>query len=136
MFVLSDWLSVNQPIEYSETAKGLRWLIPHQKLPWKKDSASDWPSHIYLAEEEVAMKLSTISEGWSLNRLANHATESCLTNISCARVKDIEPKPGWLYGQHNVTTKEAPYGLALDSKEYFIYFLVSVYFVLSMLVIE
>ncbi|PON61303.1 Transmembrane protein [Parasponia andersonii] len=123
VFVLSDWLSVNQPIEYSETAKGLRWLIPHQKLPWKKDSASVWPNHIYLAEEELATKLSNIPEGWPLNKKTSDAIDSCLTNISCARLKDIEPKPGWLYGQHNVSNKKAPYGLALDSKEYFIYFL-------------
>lgn len=131
VFVLSDWLSVNQPIEYSETTKGLRWLIPHQKLPWKRDSASVWPNHIYLAEEELTVKLSSIFEGWPLNKTANSQIDSCLTNISCARLNDVEPKPGWLYGQHNVSMKRAPYGQTLDSKEYFIYFLVSIYFMQS-----
>lgn len=35
VFAFSDWLSVSLPIEYRETTKGLRWLIPHAKLPWK-----------------------------------------------------------------------------------------------------
>ncbi|XP_030485093.2 uncharacterized protein LOC115701432 isoform X2 [Cannabis sativa] len=113
VFVLSDWLSVNQPVVFSETAKGLRWLIPHQKLPWKKDSASVWPSHVYLSGGELGMKLSTISG----------AIDSCLTNISCARLNDIKPNPGWIYGHYNISMKKEPYGLALDSKEYFIYFL-------------
>ncbi|PIA61485.1 hypothetical protein AQUCO_00300766v1 [Aquilegia coerulea] len=30
VFVFTDW---SQPIEYSETTNGLRWLIPRQKLP-------------------------------------------------------------------------------------------------------
>ncbi|KAM6549579.1 hypothetical protein CsatB_021255 [Cannabis sativa] len=115
VFVLSDWLSVNQPVVFSETAKGLRWLIPHQKLPWKKDSASVWPSHVYLSGGELGMKLSTISG----------AIDSCLTNISCARLNDIKPNPGWIYGHYNISMKKEPYGLALDSKEYFIYFLVA-----------
>ncbi|KAF4397482.1 hypothetical protein G4B88_027222 [Cannabis sativa] len=113
VFVLSDWLSVNQPVVFSETAKGLRWLIPHQKLPWKKDSASVWPSHVYLSGGELGMKLSTISG----------AIDSCLTNISRARLNDIKPNPGWIYGHYNISMKKEPYGLALDSKEYFIYFL-------------
>lgn len=35
VFAFSDWLSASLPIEYSETTRGLRWLIPHAKLPWK-----------------------------------------------------------------------------------------------------
>lgn len=35
VFAFSDWLSVSLPIEYRETTRGLRWLIPHAKLPWK-----------------------------------------------------------------------------------------------------
>ncbi|XP_062105439.1 uncharacterized protein LOC133817071 [Humulus lupulus] len=124
VFVLSDWLSVNQPVEFSETAKGLRWLIPHQKLPWKKDSASVWPSHIYLSEGELGMKLSTISLGWPSNKKANnYAIDACLSNISFAGLNDIKPNPGWLRGHYNIRMQKEPYGLALDSKEYFIYFL-------------
>ncbi|XP_039009849.1 uncharacterized protein LOC120138461 [Hibiscus syriacus] len=48
VFVLSDWLLADQPIEYSETTKGLRWLIPRQKLPWKKNDCSFWPNNVYL----------------------------------------------------------------------------------------
>ncbi|GMN57513.1 hypothetical protein TIFTF001_026618 [Ficus carica] len=119
VLVLSDWLTVNQPIEFSETAKGLRWLIPHQKLPWKHDSVSDWPNHIYLTEEKLANKFNTIS----LNKTANYQINSCLGNIYCPRLQNIEQKPGWLQGKYNISLKKAPYGLPLDTKEYFIYFL-------------
>lgn len=36
VFAFSSWLSVSLPIEYHETTIGLRWLIPHAKLPWKR----------------------------------------------------------------------------------------------------
>ncbi|XP_057861684.1 uncharacterized protein LOC131069102 isoform X2 [Cryptomeria japonica] len=36
VFAFSSWLSVSLPIEYHETTMGLRWLIPHAKLPWKR----------------------------------------------------------------------------------------------------
>ncbi|KAL5581377.1 hypothetical protein UlMin_013819 [Ulmus minor] len=115
VFVLSDWLLVNQPIEYSETTKGLRWLIPHQKLPWKKDNALVWPNHIYLADEKLVSKYST--------KIANNQTSPCLPNTSCRQPKGIEVMPGWLHGQHNISMKNAPYGQALDHNEYFTYFL-------------
>ncbi|XP_024031820.1 uncharacterized protein LOC21394057 [Morus notabilis] len=119
VFVLSEWLSVTQPIEFSESAKGLRWLIPHQKLPWKHDSASVWPNYIYLTEEKLGKKFSTVSE----NKTATYQVDSCLKNISCPQSTEIEPTTGWLHGQYNISLKKAPYGLPLDTKEYFIYFL-------------
>ena len=128
VFVLSDWLSVNQPVEFSETAKGLRWLIPHQKLPWKNDSTSVWPNHIYLMEEKLSGKFR-----WSSIRIANNQTGACLTNISCIRSEDVVHKPSWFHGPHNmsISMKKAPFGLALDTKEYFVYFLVSIDFMQS-----
>lgn len=130
VFVLSDWLSVNQPIEFSESAKGLRWLIPHQKLPWKHDSASVWPNYIYLTEEKLGENFSTVSE----NKTATYQVDSCLKNISCPQSIEIEPTPGWLDGQYNISLKKAPYGLPLDTKEYFIYFLVSIFITQALLV--
>ncbi|KAJ7514137.1 hypothetical protein O6H91_23G029700 [Diphasiastrum complanatum] len=35
-FALSSWLAVSLPVEYFETVKGLRWLLPHVNLPWEK----------------------------------------------------------------------------------------------------
>ncbi|MCO5584020.1 hypothetical protein L7F22_037939 [Adiantum nelumboides] len=35
VFALSSQMAVSLPLEYSETTRGLRWLIPHVKLPWK-----------------------------------------------------------------------------------------------------
>ncbi|CAK9863574.1 unnamed protein product [Sphagnum jensenii] len=46
VLALSDWLAVSLPTDYSETVRGLRWLIPHVKTPWqhswtsKSDSVS------------------------------------------------------------------------------------------------
>ncbi|BBN01488.1 hypothetical protein MPTK1_2g07770 [Marchantia polymorpha subsp. ruderalis] len=35
VFALSDWLAVSLPVEYRETTRGLRWLIPHVNPPWQ-----------------------------------------------------------------------------------------------------
>ncbi|KAI5061541.1 hypothetical protein GOP47_0024046 [Adiantum capillus-veneris] len=35
VFALSSRMAVSLPLEYSETTRGLQWLIPHVKLPWK-----------------------------------------------------------------------------------------------------
>eukprot|EP01018_Ginkgo_biloba_P013824 Gb_22704 [translate_table: standard] len=40
VFAFSDWLSVSLPVEYHETTRGLRWLIPHAKLPWENDETT------------------------------------------------------------------------------------------------
>ncbi|XP_002966003.2 uncharacterized protein LOC9652023 isoform X1 [Selaginella moellendorffii] len=38
VFALSERLTVRSvPLEYSESVRGLRWLIPHVKVPWEKD---------------------------------------------------------------------------------------------------
>ncbi|KAE8723136.1 putative Fasciclin-like arabinogalactan protein [Hibiscus syriacus] len=51
---IANWLLADQPIEYSETTKGLRWLIPRQKLPWKKNDRSFWPKNVYSREEPLS----------------------------------------------------------------------------------
>ncbi|KAM1769804.1 hypothetical protein ACFX11_044822 [Malus domestica] len=108
VFVLSDWLPVNQPIEYLETTKGLRWLIPRQKLPWKKDNSSDWPH-----QEKLETTTST-------------EIDICFTNSSYMWYDipvpiEVYPKSGWLHGQHSM--RMPPYGQPLNSNEYFTYFL-------------
>ncbi|KAM0938048.1 hypothetical protein DsansV1_C23g0174101 [Dioscorea sansibarensis] len=35
VFALSKWLAVDLPIEYYEFARGIRWIIPHIRLPWE-----------------------------------------------------------------------------------------------------
>lgn len=35
VLALSDWLAVSLPTDYSETVRGLQWLIPHVKTPWQ-----------------------------------------------------------------------------------------------------
>ncbi|KAL5797191.1 hypothetical protein ACOSQ2_002011 [Xanthoceras sorbifolium] len=127
VFVLSDWLTANQPIEYSETTKGLRWLIPRQKLPWRKDSASLWPNHVYLAKEKLSKQFGQLSIGSTYKRFY-HQVGLNLTNSSYRQHQllfptAIDPKFGWPYGHHNISMKNTPYGLPLNSNEYFTYFL-------------
>lgn len=114
VFVLSDWFTVNQLNEYSEATEGLRWLIPRQKLPWRRDGASISPNHVYLAEEKLAWKLSGLATGWSSHEMTNQPTDLNFMNSSY---------------MHNISIKSTPYGLPLNSSEYFIYFLVSIYFI-------
>ncbi|XP_059449067.1 uncharacterized protein LOC132179363 isoform X2 [Corylus avellana] len=108
VFVLSDWFTVNQPIEYCETTKGLRWLIPRQKLPWSRDSAPISPKHVYLAEEKLAWKLRSLATGWSSHEMTNQPIDLNFINSSY---------------MHSISSKSTPYGLPLNSNEYFINFL-------------
>ena len=122
VFVLSDWISVNQPIEYSETAKGLRWIIPHQKLPWKNNNASSlWPNHVYVMNKKFSKQLLS-------TKIVGNQTYPCSTNISCARSENFVPNPGVFLGEYNISMTKVPYGQALDTEEYFMYFLVSIDF--------
>ncbi|XP_050380058.1 uncharacterized protein LOC126797478 [Argentina anserina] len=121
VFVLSDRLSVNQPIEYFETTKGLWWLIPRHKLPWKKDSGSDLYHHVYLAVENIGS-----SARGSSHKGASVQFDSYLANASYMLSKvpvpiEIGPQSGWLLGQHYMHM--TPYGLPLHSNEYFMDFL-------------
>ncbi|KAK9272044.1 hypothetical protein L1049_002413 [Liquidambar formosana] len=128
VFVLSDWLSDSLPVEYSETAKGLKWLIPRAKLPWKRESTSIWPNHFYLAEEKLRTLYSGLSIGYPSHGRPYHSinlnsTKSSFLQHELPFPPEIDPKVGWLHKPYNISMKNAPYGLPLDSNEYFIYFL-------------
>lgn len=43
---------------------------------------------------------------------------------------EIDPNVAWLH-QHNMSMKSSPYGLPLNSREYFTYFLVGIYYLSS-----
>ncbi|KAH9791927.1 hypothetical protein KPL71_003931 [Citrus sinensis] len=127
VFVLSDWFLANQPIEYSETTKGLRWLIPRQKLPWRNDSASVWPNHVYLAKESLTEQFRYLPIG-SSHEGSYHQIGLNLTSSSCIRCELPFPtvtnqKFSWPDGRYNVSIKNAPYGQFLNSSEYFTFFL-------------
>ncbi|XVF16198.1 hypothetical protein REPUB_Repub10bG0011300 [Reevesia pubescens] len=126
VFVLSDWLLADQPIEYSETTKGLRWLIPRQKLPWKKNSCSIWPNHVYLDQGKFEKRSSSRSRRYISHERAYHEID--LHNPSYVREKllfptETDPKFSWLQGSHNISKENTPFGLALNSNEYFTFFL-------------
>eukprot|EP00258_Populus_trichocarpa_P028065 XP_024444084.1 uncharacterized protein LOC7495787 isoform X2 [Populus trichocarpa] len=117
VFVLSDWLSASHPIEYSETTKGLRWLIPRQKLPWKDGGTSIWPNHVYLAKENLRI-LSLEYHNWfntNLNSSSNMEDQLPFQT-------EINLNFGWRHG-YSTSMKSTPYGLPLNSREYFTYFL-------------
>ncbi|CAK7328314.1 unnamed protein product [Dovyalis caffra] len=117
VFVLSDWLSASHPIEYSETTKGLRWLIPRQKLPWKDGGASMLPNHVYLAEENLRI-LSLGYHNWFNTNLTNSSNVEEQLSFRTG----IDLNFGWRHGYYT-SMKSTPYGLPLNSREYFTCFL-------------
>ncbi|KAL6139426.1 hypothetical protein ACLB2K_057730 [Fragaria x ananassa] len=95
VFVLSDWLSVNQPIEYFETTK-----------------------------ENLQRKSIALSARGSSHKGAIYESYPVNSSYMCNGVPvpiEMGPKSGWLLGQHNMHM--TPYGLPLHSDEYFLYFL-------------
>ncbi|XP_010249014.1 PREDICTED: uncharacterized protein LOC104591726 isoform X2 [Nelumbo nucifera] len=132
IFVFSDWLSFSLPIEYSETTKGLRWLIPREKLPWVKNSKSIWPSYDSTSEDlnKLPMKYRGMPEGPTLHeRRAHNSTMLNSGNFSSylqhglALAPGIVPEAGGFHSQLNESKKSAFYGLPLSTDEYFVYFL-------------
>ncbi|XP_022750467.1 uncharacterized protein LOC111299515 [Durio zibethinus] len=136
VFVLSDWLLTDQLIEYSETTKGLRWLIPRQKLPWKKNGCSIWPNNVYLDQGKFVKRSRSWSRGYISHERAYH--NIYLNNPSYVREKlpfptEIDPKFSWLHGRHNISKENTPLGLPLSSNEYFTFFLVGIFCMVLML---
>lgn len=103
VFVLSDWILSEPPIEYSETTRGLRWLIPRQKLPWKKNSSSVWPNHI----------------GW----FKGSTPENSIKHFNVPREPELLNVTDQIRGLNNMSKENTPYGLPLHPNEYFTYFL-------------
>lgn len=134
VFVLADWISVSLPVEYSETTEGLRWLLPREKLPWKKKSSSMWPNKLYMNETKLEMEENHSSFGIAYHTRAYHAYQLNSTKFSSKLQEGLRvpaviyPTSGRLPGQPNITMKNIPYGLPLRSNEYFTYFLVSINF--------
>ncbi|KAL1314635.1 hypothetical protein HN51_041455 [Arachis hypogaea] len=107
VFALTSWFSADQPVKYLETTRGLRWLIPHHKLPWTDSDTSSSISE----KENLAGRTNDLSEHNSHNR--DHHLPTKITTIS-----------GWLHNhQHNISRANIVYGLPLSSIEYFSYFL-------------
>lgn len=123
VFVLSDWFSVSLPIEYSEAVKGLRWLIPREKLPWRKGNSSIWPNHFSLVEKNLAVEFSNSSVELPSPEKSYHSVDFNLTNSRFPGRNG--PKASW-FSQHNLSLDSIPYGSSLNFNEYFIYFLVSI----------
>lgn len=113
VFVLSDWILAEPPIEYSETTRGLRWLIPRQKLPWKKNSTSVWPNHIGWFSGTTPQKA---SRNINLTKNFNVPREPILLNSTGTDTVQIR-------GLNNSSKENTPYGLPLNPNEYFTYFL-------------
>ena len=62
IFALSEFLAVSLPIEYIETARGLRWLVPHVNTPWQAnaDDANNFTNfgtNVSPADDDVAVRL-------------------------------------------------------------------------------
>ncbi|KAI4375389.1 hypothetical protein MLD38_013267 [Melastoma candidum] len=101
VFILSSWLSKNQPLEFSETMQGLWWLIPYEKLPWKTGHETPWPG-----------------DRWDASRWAELAAHG--NNISIVALAHVPtPESGML----DISNRAAGYGSPLSSDEYIMYFM-------------
>lgn len=124
VFALTSWFSTNQYIKYSETTRGLWWLIPHHKLPWK--NYDTWSS--VCEREKLEVRRNGLYSGeHAYNKDQQH---SDLMNLSYVDHKlsfqsENTTKYGRLHNQHDISKTSTLYGLPLNSVEYFTYFLVS-----------
>ncbi|XP_049934536.1 uncharacterized protein LOC116257275 isoform X2 [Nymphaea colorata] len=98
VFALSSWLSSELSEEYFHTVKGLRWLIPHARVPWKKEDTSLEVYHQY--PYGGADSLQITYGDWHTKQPLND--------------REIDGYVG---------TRFINYGLLLNSTEYFTYFL-------------
>lgn len=59
IFALSEFLALSLPIEYIETARGLRWLVPHVNTPWQSNADSNNFTNVgtNVSTTEVAVSL-------------------------------------------------------------------------------
>jgi len=124
VFALTSWFSTNQCIKYSETTRGLRWLIPHHKLPWKKYDT--WFSVWEI--EKLEGRSNGLSSGeHSYNKDQQHNDFMNLPYIDhkLSFPSENTTKSGWVHNQHDISKTSTLYGLPLNSVEYFTYFLVS-----------
>ncbi|GKV26161.1 hypothetical protein SLEP1_g35510 [Rubroshorea leprosula] len=126
VFVLSDWILAEAPIEYSETTRGLRWLIPRQKVPWKKNTSSVWPNHVYLTKGGFIRR----SSSWFSECASNEKGSLDIDLINYSHLQHelelptiTDPKFGGIQRVHNLSKENTPYGLPLNPNEYFTYFL-------------
>lgn len=155
VFVLSDWYSVGLPAEYSETTRGLRWLLPRAKLPWKKEDMPTWPNYpsSYIAFSNFSKKYDKESllvgkRGQHLLALhsncASAPSKQSMISPDSEKTskKDMEHKSpceinsaptdtgsgfGVFQQRQNVNMADIPYGQPLNSEEYFIHFLVNIH---------
>ncbi|MCL7029322.1 hypothetical protein MKW94_017286 [Papaver nudicaule] len=101
VFVFSDRMSRSLPLEYTETTTGLRWLIPRENLPWKKENSSIW-NYYSLSENENELSVS------------QQDYELAVTNGS--EISGLQEIP-------NAGIRNTSYGQPLESDEYFIHFM-------------
>ncbi|KAE9599554.1 hypothetical protein Lalb_Chr14g0363441 [Lupinus albus] len=120
VFALTSWFSTNQPIKYSETTRGLWWLIPHHKLPWE-----DYDHSSKTLENE---KLTTSTNRSSIRENSYIRDRQHIGIMSSSYIEhkvtfptEITSKYGWFHNQQSM--KNVFYGLPLSSIEYFTYFL-------------
>ncbi|CAI0457629.1 unnamed protein product [Linum tenue] len=106
VFVMSDWFSPNHPIEYSETVKGLKWLIPRGKLPWRKISTITWTNHFHITSGIKGF----MAVGLPMLPVGEHKHQGNFTSYDGFRGKAV-------------SSRSAQYGQPLNSAEYFTYFL-------------
>ncbi|XP_068651500.1 uncharacterized protein [Aristolochia californica] len=126
VFAFSDWLTIGLPVEYLETTKGLSWTIPREKLPWKNASPvwPDYPSTYERSNTSLNMFRGFSSIGFNSNCISPiFKAAQTLQEYRSSYQNPCRSEFGELHGRYNVSVKDVPFGLPLESSEYFVYFL-------------
>ncbi|KAL9277823.1 hypothetical protein ACSQ67_024948 [Phaseolus vulgaris] len=122
VFALTSWFSTNQCIIYSEATRGLRWLIPHHKLPWK--NYDSWLS--VWEREKLEGRSNGLSSGehsYNKDQQHNDFMNLSYTDHKLSFQSENTTKSGRLHNQQDISKTSTLYGLPLNSVEYFTYFL-------------
>ncbi|KAK9108488.1 hypothetical protein Syun_024499 [Stephania yunnanensis] len=129
VFVLSNWISASLPLEYSETTKGLSWLIPREKLPWKAKNTSITGSYDSLSKRQNkhATKLKNLLEIPTYNQGSYDSamlnSESFPQHRDSSSPLDILSNIDGMHHHQAVNMRSTSYGLPMNRSEYFDYFL-------------
>ncbi len=85
VLALSDWLAVSLPTDYSETVRGLRWLIPHVKTPWQ---------HSWTSKSDSVFGNNIVSNLPIVVQFFRHGGRQLLMQESVLTMEDsVEDKP-------------------------------------------
>lgn len=138
VFALSDWLAASLPVEYRETTKGLRWMIPHMNPPWQKQHNTSLMNNPLLQQtvdqNGPAVKITILDrrrllgpDDHSIRHNVELIDESSLSVANFEGRRDVGGWPSYAHSRsrRRLGLNMTIYGPALGPDDYFKYFEVS-----------